>query len=370
MSNTTRKENEGLNEVRKVVQNMETAKTKEENSAQETGDVLQPSSREMEQLSALLKDFEVSQDVSASKNQNITKEISETQAYKKRASEISNAGNSVQAHDTPPQRKYSGVNFIVTKFVDSKDIPIASHAGRRSLAEQLQDRSKVSESASKPERRVGNPGGVKENKNIDLQKDGDLACETKDSRGRVQIQQTRTITNGRAFLVSRRSEDDNGQMNSYRQQLRISGSKLLQNDSSARANENTKRQINEPTKTSRYNIYGKEINYGNEMCERNASSKTERRNYEPSTVHVNKEIPSNFSSSSAAAPVRKIVTSSNYQNYQSNQTRSPISVKRQINKWSLEDNFAHSPRQMCEQCGTVTVEKPKRFCSKCQSDYL
>ena len=39
-------------------------------------------------------------------------------------------------------------------------------------------------------------------------------------------------------------------------------------------------------------------------------------------------------------------------------------------RWGNGVDFTNSTRQMCQQCGTVTVEKPRKFCRQCQSDYL
>ena len=41
-----------------------------------------------------------------------------------------------------------------------------------------------------------------------------------------------------------------------------------------------------------------------------------------------------------------------------------------LSRWTNAVDFSKSTRQMCQQCGTVTVEKPRKFCRKCQSDYL
>lgn len=41
-----------------------------------------------------------------------------------------------------------------------------------------------------------------------------------------------------------------------------------------------------------------------------------------------------------------------------------------LSRWTNGVDFSKSTRQLCQQCGTVTVEKPKKFCRKCQSDYL
>ena len=41
-----------------------------------------------------------------------------------------------------------------------------------------------------------------------------------------------------------------------------------------------------------------------------------------------------------------------------------------LSRWTNAVDFSKSNRQMCQQCGTVTVEKPRKFCRKCQSDFL
>lgn len=41
-----------------------------------------------------------------------------------------------------------------------------------------------------------------------------------------------------------------------------------------------------------------------------------------------------------------------------------------LSRWTNNVDFSKSARQLCQQCGTVTVEKPRKFCRKCQSDYL
>ena len=41
-----------------------------------------------------------------------------------------------------------------------------------------------------------------------------------------------------------------------------------------------------------------------------------------------------------------------------------------LSRWTNQVDFSKSTRQLCQQCGTVTVEKPRKFCRKCQSDYV
>eukprot|EP00112_Aurelia_sp_Birch-Aquarium-sp1_P005691 Seg1646.11 transcript_id=Seg1646.11/GoldUCD/mRNA.D3Y31 product="Inactive ubiquitin carboxyl-terminal hydrolase 54" protein_id=Seg1646.11/GoldUCD/D3Y31 len=48
----------------------------------------------------------------------------------------------------------------------------------------------------------------------------------------------------------------------------------------------------------------------------------------------------------------------------------PVVQKKVHSRWTNDVDFSKSNRQMCQQCGTVTVEKPRKFCRNCQSDYL
>ena len=48
----------------------------------------------------------------------------------------------------------------------------------------------------------------------------------------------------------------------------------------------------------------------------------------------------------------------------------PVVQKNTYSRWNNNVDFSKSTRQMCQQCGTVTVEKPRKFCRNCQSDYL
>ena len=48
----------------------------------------------------------------------------------------------------------------------------------------------------------------------------------------------------------------------------------------------------------------------------------------------------------------------------------PAVQRNAFSRWTNDVDFSKSTRQMCQQCGTVTVEKPRKFCRNCQSDYL
>ena len=52
------------------------------------------------------------------------------------------------------------------------------------------------------------------------------------------------------------------------------------------------------------------------------------------------------------------------------QQASPQHHGNTLSRWTNTVDFSKSTRQLCQQCGTVTVEKPRKFCRKCQSDYL
>eukprot|EP00794_Sanderia_malayensis_P012192 gene12192-13448_t len=85
-------------------------------------------------------------------------------------------------------------------------------------------------------------------------------------------------------------------------------------------------------------------------------------------------MPTNENLQPSVSSKPEIVTAhvtARYHVYKPQQIRSSITINRQVNKWPcLDANFSNNPRQMCQQCGTVTVKKPKKFCSRCQSDYL
>ena len=58
---------------------------------------------------------------------------------------------------------------------------------------------------------------------------------------------------------------------------------------------------------------------------------------------------------------------------QENQAERPTSPHyhgNTLSRWTNAVDFSKSTRQMCQQCGTVTVEKPRKFCRNCQSDFL
>ena len=52
------------------------------------------------------------------------------------------------------------------------------------------------------------------------------------------------------------------------------------------------------------------------------------------------------------------------------QPSSPLYHGNTLSRWTNQVDFSKSTRQLCQQCGTVTVEKPRKFCRKCQSDYI
>ena len=123
----------------------------------------------------------------------------------------------------------------------------------------------------------------------------------------------------------------------------------------------------------KHSILGKETaGIGNETAVSNTSSTVRVK----LTTQANALKPCVVAISSSSRPtVVTVVTSKNSDSpadrvVEAQPPRSHAVHGTMTKRWPAESDFSRSSRQMCEQCGTVTVQKPKKYCGRCQSEYL